>query len=190
LRHKENITSNPQDLEVLKPTMSERANSQCLVLPLIENEGERAERREGAEEKAKDLRDEKLVGAAGGGQDKRGEAHAKHGKSGKEMGEERQGYGQQLTEENMGRLKAEMGEDGPRGKGTNGRENEGVPSVVKANSMENMSNGGAESGGSGNGNEGSGESGSGSGMANGSGKSRPSVARRWQDSEVTITGLD
>ncbi|PQE20359.1 hypothetical protein CJF30_00001680 [Rutstroemia sp. NJR-2017a BBW] len=187
-RHKENITSNPPDLEVLKPTMSERANSQRLVLPLIENEGERAERREGAEEKAKDLRDEKLVGAAGGGQDKRGEAHVKHGKSGKEMGEERQGHGQQLTEENMGRLKAEMG----KGKGAYAREHEAAPSVVKANSMENMRNGGAGSGESGNENEGSGESGSGSATANGggSGKSRPSVARRWQDSEMTITGLD
>jgi hypothetical protein len=173
--------------------MSERANSQRLVLPLIENEGERAERREGAEEKAKDLRDAKLVGAAGGGQDKRGEGHVKHGKSGKEMGEERQGHGQQLTEENIGRLKAEMGEDGPRGKGAHARKNETPPGVVKANSMENMRNGGGVgSGESENGNEGSGESGSGSATANGggSGKSRPSVARRWQDSETTITGLD
>ncbi|KAM3086085.1 hypothetical protein ACMFMG_000222 [Clarireedia jacksonii] len=190
-KHKENAASNPQTLEVPRPTMSERANSQCLVLPLMENEGERAERREGAEEKAKDLRDEKLVGAAGGGQDKRGEAKVKHGTIAKALGEERQGHGQQLTEENMGKLKAEMGGDGPGGKITHGRENERVPSVVRADSMDVIRNGGMESEDSGNGNEGSGGSG-GSGTANGSsnGKSRPSVARRWQDSEVTITGLN
>ncbi len=49
-----------------RPTMSERQNSERLTLPGTENEGERAGKREEAEEKATALRDEKLVIAAGG----------------------------------------------------------------------------------------------------------------------------
>lgn len=49
-----------------RPTMSERQNSHTLTLPGTETEGDRAERREEAEEKATALRDEKLVEAASG----------------------------------------------------------------------------------------------------------------------------
>ncbi|KAK6612702.1 histidine kinase hhk6p [Botrytis cinerea] len=59
-------------LEHPRPTQSERNNSHRLTLPQPEDEGERAARREGFEEKAKELRDEKLVSAAG---DEHGDIH-------------------------------------------------------------------------------------------------------------------
>ncbi|RAL60489.1 hypothetical protein DID88_000264 [Monilinia fructigena] len=51
-------------LEVSRPAKNDRHHSHHLTLPQPEDEGERAVRREVFEEKAKELRDEKLVGAA------------------------------------------------------------------------------------------------------------------------------
>jgi len=82
--------------------MSERQNSHQLALPGTETEGDRAERREEAEEKATALRDEKLVDAAGVGD--RLHSHV-----------EKQGTSaQKLTVENMGKLDREVRSRSPR----------------------------------------------------------------------------
>jgi hypothetical protein len=83
------------ELNPSRPTLSERQNSHRLTLPGIENEGDRAERREEAEAKATSLRDEKLVEAAGGS----GEVLLLH--------EENRTPSQELTVENVGRLERE-----------------------------------------------------------------------------------
>lgn len=84
-----------------RPTMSERHNSHRLRLPGTESEGDRAEMREEAEEKATALRDEKLVEAAGivGG--------LPVGMGGGGI-EGSVSPGQRLTEENVGRLESEV----------------------------------------------------------------------------------
>jgi CheY-like chemotaxis protein len=79
-----------------RPSMADRQNSQRLTLPDIESEGDRAERRKEAEEKAISLRDDKLVEAAG----IRGEGLVPHG-------ENIRAPGQKLTIENMGKLEEE-----------------------------------------------------------------------------------
>lgn len=85
-------------IEILssRPTMSERQNSHRLRLPGTESEGDRAEMREEAEEKATALRDEKLVEAAGvtGGIPASMDGAVSPG--------------QRLTEENVGRLESEV----------------------------------------------------------------------------------
>jgi CheY-like chemotaxis protein len=91
-----------QSLQTLRPAMSKRQNSHHLSLPGTESEGERAERREEAEEKATALRDEKLVGAAG---TSRG-ARIPHG--------EKQAPGEKLTVENIGKLESEVTERSAR----------------------------------------------------------------------------
>lgn len=83
-------------LEPPRPTLSERQNSHQLTLPGTESEGDRAQNREMAEEKAVALRDEKLVGAAGPG-----DVHTS-------KSDERSRSSQQLTVENIGRLEREV----------------------------------------------------------------------------------
>ncbi|TGO25967.1 hypothetical protein BPAE_0069g00390 [Botrytis paeoniae] len=98
-------------LEHPRPTKSERNSSHRLTLPQPEDEGERAARREGFEEKAKELRDEKLVSAAG---DEHGDMHI-HGHG----HEEPMGVGagetaakpQKLTVENVERLARQENEE-------------------------------------------------------------------------------
>ena len=89
-------------LELLRPTTSERQNSHRLTLPGTESEGERAEMREEAEEKATALRDEKLVGAAGVS----GDGLIPHSDT--------RDPGQKLTVENVGRLEKEAKSRSPR----------------------------------------------------------------------------
>ena len=83
-------------IQTSRPTMSERQNSHRLTLPGTESEGERAERREEAEEKATALRDEKLVEAASTHGERLLPPH----------GDERRG--QKLTIENVGKLDREV----------------------------------------------------------------------------------
>jgi len=88
-------------LQDSRPTMSERQNSHRLTLPGTESEGDRAERREEAEEKATALRDEKLVEAAGG--------------SGERVPQfEERSSSQKLTIENVGKLDREVKGRSPR----------------------------------------------------------------------------
>ncbi|KAN0093826.1 hypothetical protein V8E51_017010 [Hyaloscypha variabilis] len=86
----------PPQVEMSRPTLSERQNSHRLTLPGTESEGERAEWREEAEEKATALRDEKLVDAASTHGERLVPPH----------GDER--AGQQLTVENVGKLDWEV----------------------------------------------------------------------------------
>lgn len=88
-----------------RPTMSERQNSQRLTLPGTESEGDRAGRREEAEEKATALRDEKMVDAA-----------SHHGERVLPPVGEEKVPGQMLTVENMGKLEREV----ERGEGLRG----------------------------------------------------------------------
>ncbi|KAH8596584.1 hypothetical protein B0O99DRAFT_509494 [Bisporella sp. PMI_857] len=81
-----------------RPTMSERTNSQQLTLPGPETEGERAERRNEAEEKAGFLRDDKLVEMAGASRESFSHKSSRPS-------------GQALTVENMGKLQQETKED-------------------------------------------------------------------------------
>lgn len=83
------------ELEAPRPTMSERQNSHRLTLPGAESEGDRAERRDKLEEKALELRDEKLVEAAGPGD--------RSMTKGGDWPEPRQ----KLTVENVGKLERE-----------------------------------------------------------------------------------
>jgi CheY-like chemotaxis protein len=88
-----------------RPTTLERQNSRRLVLPGPESEGDRADMRNEAEEKAIRLRDDKLVEAAGGGGYGSGTMHTfalTHvpGRTPEEAG-------QRLTVENVGRLELE-----------------------------------------------------------------------------------
>ncbi|KAB8304182.1 hypothetical protein EYC80_003601 [Monilinia laxa] len=100
-------------LEVPRPAKNDRHHSNHLTLPQPEDEGERAVRREVFEEKAKELRDEKLVGAASdehglgvvhghGHGDRKSEVMAR---------EEGQTRPQKLTVENMGRLERQEHEE-------------------------------------------------------------------------------
>ncbi|KAF7919731.1 hypothetical protein BELL_1229g00010 [Botrytis elliptica] len=98
-------------LEHPRPTKSERSNSHRLTLPQPEDEGERAARREGFEEKAKELRDEKLVSAAG---DEHGDIHIHGHGHGEPMGVgagETAAKPQQLTVENVERLARQENEE-------------------------------------------------------------------------------
>jgi len=86
----------PPQVEMSRPTLSERQNPHRLTLPGTESEGERAEWREEAEEKATALRDEKLVDAASTHGERLVPPH----------GDER--AGQRLTVENVGKLDREV----------------------------------------------------------------------------------
>lgn len=98
--------------DIQRPSIQERQNSHRLTLPGIETEGDRAERREHAEEKASILRDEKLVELA---------TATKHGERPGGLGplpltpsEEKSEPSLQLTAENIGKLDQETGGlDGP-----------------------------------------------------------------------------
>jgi CheY-like chemotaxis protein len=94
------VMQEPQALKNSRPTISERQNSHRLALPGTESEGDRAERRKEAEEKATALRDEKLV-----------EAASAPGERLAPPGEERP-PGQELTVENVGKLEREVEKSG------------------------------------------------------------------------------
>ncbi|KAI9648014.1 hypothetical protein NHQ30_002642 [Ciborinia camelliae] len=96
------LTEDP-NLESTRPTRNERHSSHRLTLPQPEDEGQRAVRREGFEEKAKELRDEKLVGAA--------DEHGHGDRKGEGIDNEGETTPQKLTVENMGRLERQEHED-------------------------------------------------------------------------------
>ncbi|APA09557.1 hypothetical protein sscle_05g043270 [Sclerotinia sclerotiorum 1980 UF-70] len=112
-------TSRPSPAQP-RPTKSERHNSQRLTLPQPESEGERAVRREVFEEKAKELRDEKLVGAGGDEHgalslhDTRGNGHVHAHREGMGIDAGQAGdeaIRQKLTVENVGRLERQENEE-------------------------------------------------------------------------------
>lgn len=90
------VVQEPPTIKTSRPTMSERQNSHSLTLPGTESEGDRAERREEAEEKATALRDEKLV-----------EAASFHGERLMPPHGDGRLSGQKLTVENVGKLERE-----------------------------------------------------------------------------------
>lgn len=149
--------------------MSERQNSQQLTLPGPETEGERAGKREEAEEKATALRDEKLVIAAAGPGEIVNLVPSSLG------GAEDETF-QALTEENVGRLEREAGrsqrEEYMKRK---------VSMAVTADSM-GLEPGSAEHSPE---SDGTGEENRRSGS-----RERPAVGRRWMDSQRTVTTLD
>ncbi|OWP04389.1 hypothetical protein B2J93_7932 [Marssonina coronariae] len=98
-----NTSRSGTSLRTERPTVSERQNSRQLTLPGTESEGDRAGKREEAEEKATALRDEKLAIAAAGP----GELPILSPAL-----ESRQG--QELTVENVGKLEQEVCGGGKR----------------------------------------------------------------------------
>lgn len=118
----------PPEMETDRPTMGERQNSQRLTLPGTENEGDRAERREEAEEKATALRDEKMVDAA---------SHHRE-RLLPPVGEKVPG--QMLTVENIGKLEREVergeGLRSPRSNASNGSNASGDKGKEKRPRME------------------------------------------------------
>jgi CheY-like chemotaxis protein len=97
------LTQTTTSAPLPRPSMEEEQNSQHLTLPGTETEGDRAEMRSEAEEKAIALRDDKLVQAAG----VRGEGLVPHA-------ENARAQGQKLTVENVGKLEMEVKGRGPR----------------------------------------------------------------------------
>lgn len=157
-----------------RPTTLERANSHNLTLPSAETEGDRAERREEAEEKATALRDEKLVEAAGGPNPLFPHPHPPH------LDET---HSQALTVENVRELeREELGRRGDgKGSGLAGRMRLGGEKDRDRDSI------GAVRG------ESSGEDlGRDDGMlgADLRNRERPQVGRRWRDGERTVTALE
>lgn len=107
---KSNLDQNRVPLEQIRSTDNGRHQSHHLTLPQPEDEGERASRREVFEEKAKELRDEKLVGAAG---DEHGIVHGHVHSHSQVEGVDYVGESepQKLTVENVGRLERQESEE-------------------------------------------------------------------------------
>jgi CheY-like chemotaxis protein len=151
----------PPRIQTSRPTMKERQNSHSLTLPGTESEGDRAERREEAEEKATSLRDEKLVEAASSHGERLVPPHG-------EVREQRQ----KLTMENVGKLEREVESGGnlrssrPGGK----RKSESMGMGMGDNIEEETETDGKET------KERRGD--------------RPKMERRWMDSERTVTGRE
>jgi CheY-like chemotaxis protein len=101
--NKSPLVKEPPQIQTSRPTTKERQNSHRLNLPGTECEGDRAGRREEAEEKATALRDEKLVKAASNHGERLIPPHG----GGREQG-------QKLTVENVGKLEREAGLRSPR----------------------------------------------------------------------------
>ncbi|KAL2063438.1 hypothetical protein VTL71DRAFT_5243 [Oculimacula yallundae] len=164
-----------------RPSMSERQNSHQLVLPGTESEADREGKREKAEEKALALRDEKLVIAAA----KPGEIVTLTPSS---MGAAGAIPFQALTEENVGKLEREAL------KSQTARPDFKKRKVSMAITNDSM---GREAGSAEPSPDSDGKGRMGAGAAQGGdenrrsgSRERPSVARRWMDSERTITSLD
>ncbi|KAJ5037345.1 uncharacterized protein L3040_007521 [Drepanopeziza brunnea f. sp. 'multigermtubi'] len=146
-----------------RPTMNARRDSHHLTLPGPESEGERAGKREEAEEKATALRDEKMVIAAAG-------PGGLLSLGSSPMGEENRG-GHALTEENVGKLEREA-----RSKSRNrpGHKKRNVSKLAGASlRAEDTGSSNGDGGGAGRGSE-----------------ERPTLGRRWRDSERTVMTLD
>lgn len=153
--------SSPSTLPLSRPTMSERRESHRLTLPGVESEGDRAERREAADEKATSLRDDKLISVSGVSGDGLVPQNNKDGNAG----------GQRLTVENVEQLERDMrspkGEFSKTGKHRNSipsspssmETGEGTPAASQTQTPERTE------------------------------RSRPAFNRKGRDSEMTITGL-
>lgn len=161
----------PPALQPERPTMSERQNSHQLTLPGPESEGDRAGKREKAEEKATALRDEKLVIAAAGPGEIVNLAPSSLGSD--------DGSYQALTEENVGKLEQEVG------KSRRPEYKKRKVSMAVTNDSMGLEPGSAqrspESDKSKKGEKENRRSGS---------KERPALGRRWRDSERTVTTID
>ncbi|KAG4443611.1 hypothetical protein IFR05_000888 [Cadophora sp. M221] len=169
------VQSKSDTLNPERPSMSERQNSQQLTLPGPESEGERAGKREEAEEKATALRDEKLVIAATGPGEIVNLAPSSMG------GAEDESF-QALTEENVGRLEREAG-----------RSRRQEYKMRKASMAVTADSTGLETGSSehSSGSDGREKGGMGEKENRRSGsRERPAVGRRWMDSQRTVTTLD
>lgn len=160
----------PPALQPERPTMSERQNSHQLTLPGPESEGDRAGKREKAEEKATALRDEKLVIAAAGPGEIVNLAPSSLGSD--------DGSFQALTEENVGKLEQEVGR--PQRPEYKKRK---VSMAVTADST------GQEPGSAQRSPE-SDKSKKSEKESRRSSKERPALGRRWRDSERTVTTRD
>lgn len=160
-----------EDIQPKKDLGEVTKDTRHMVLPTAENEGDRAMRREQAENKAVSLRDDKLIVAAGGAADGLVPHIA-------------EGAGQALTVENVGRLERE-GRSAKMGKGRyhavadmDGSESGSMdvdgrsttPVTRTADRMPQLKVNGA------------------SGEREDRSPVRPAVARRWHDSEKTVTG--
>jgi hypothetical protein len=143
--------------------MSERQNSQRLILPGTESEGDRVERRNEAEEKAIALRDDKLVEAAGIS----GEGLIPHA-------ETTRAPGQKLTVENMGKLEMEANakERSSRSELKKSRRNLSATDSlgVEEGMLERKEEGGERSG--------------------ERERERPKLLSKWRDSDRTVTGRE
>jgi len=158
------------DTENTRPTMSDRQTSHRLTLPDTETEGDRAERRNIFEEKARKLRDEKLVDAAGPGK----------GRGLVSNDGERQDQGQKLTVENVGKLERE------------GKRESQVRKIKRGEMGDGFVLGGDGDG------DGSADSDSDDydggddddAPRSSTERERPRIERRWQDSQRTVTAHD
>lgn len=135
---KSNLDQTRVPLEQIRSTDNGRHQSHHLTLPQPEDEGERASRREVFEEKAKELRDEKLVGAAG---DEHGIVHGhvhshSHGEGVDYVGESEP---QKLTVENVGRLERQESEEMELGIGIGNHGSETGRIQVGKSSRRNLS---------------------------------------------------
>ncbi|TAQ84750.1 hypothetical protein B7494_g6944 [Chlorociboria aeruginascens] len=149
-----------KSLEPSRPTMNERRASHRLTLPGTESEGDRVERRVEAEERAKNLLDDKLVGAAGISIDER--PHS----------EEIRDEGQKLTIENVEKLDFEAKErkdDKRKGFGLDLGKDESME--VESTSPLSIVGFATED------------------EERRENRERPNVSRRFRDSERTVTGL-
>ncbi|KAK0118097.1 hypothetical protein ONS95_012402 [Cadophora gregata] len=166
-------TAEPQlpALQPQRPSMSERQNSHQLTLPGPESEGDRAEKREEAEEKATALRDEKLVIAAAGP----GEIVTLTPNA---LGSD-DGSFQALTVENVGKLEREAG--GAQRPEYKSRK---ASMAVTANSMGREAGSAEKSPESDRSKMGEKEN------RRSASKERPTLGRKWRDSDRTVTTLD
>lgn len=155
------LTPTQSSLPQPRPSTVERQNSQRLTLPGTETEGDRAERRKEAEEKAIALRDDKLVEAAG----VPGEGLVPHAASAENPG-------QKLTVENVGKLEREATSRSPRSDFK--RTLSGAPAEGDANSI-GATHGTPERG---------------SDRERKASDERPKLGGRWRDSERTVTGKE
>jgi len=167
-------TTPTTEKSVQRPTVQERHNSHRLVLPGAESEGDRAERREHAEEKATSLRDEKLVDLA----NSTGPNEFMHAlPSQLTPNEEKSEPGLQLTAENISKLDKQSVGRGPS--------NYNIPKL-KLKREDTMGSVEVEPG------TNSPYSNNTRGGTRDASMERPVLPkdRKFRDSEMTITGLD
>ncbi|KAG9245730.1 hsp90-like protein [Calycina marina] len=118
------------DCSLSRPTLKERQNSHRLVLPGLETESDRVQKRSEAEEKAVSLRDDKLIDMAGGPHD----GYIPHNSV-------RDDTQQRLTVENVGRLHSAFSKATPPKEDSLGVETETNIDGVKSDGSPNRAAG-------------------------------------------------